>query len=64
MGYSQRRITLGISTDWDIDRFRLDPSKFPNRGDVFVPGRVMGHIQEISARMGRSFAKSAAVILA
>jgi len=48
----------------DIDRFRLDPSKFPKRIDVFVPEKVVDHIQAISARTGRSFSESASVILA
>ena len=48
----------------DIDRFKLDPSKFPKRINVFIPERVVDHIQAISARTGRSFSESAAVILA
>ena len=48
----------------DIDRFRLDPSKFPKRIDIFIPERVVDHIQAVSSRTGRSFAESAAVILA
>jgi hypothetical protein len=48
----------------DIDRFRLDPSKFPRRIEISISERVMEHIQAISARTGRSFAESAAVILA
>ena len=48
----------------DIDRFRLDPSKFPKRIDIFVPERVVDHIQAVSARTGRSFSESAAIILA
>lgn len=48
----------------DIERFRLDPSKFPKRIDIFVPERVVDHIQAVSARTGRSFSESAAIILA
>ena len=48
----------------DIDRFRLDPTKFPKSIDIFIPERVVDHIQAISARTGRSFSESAAVILA
>jgi hypothetical protein len=48
----------------DIDRFRLNPSKFPKRIEVFVPERVVDHIQAISARTGRSFSESASIILA
>jgi hypothetical protein len=48
----------------DIDRFRLDPSRFPKRIDILVRERVVDHIQAVSARTGRSFAESAAVILA
>ena len=50
--------------DRDVDRFRLDPSRFPKRIDIFVPERVVEHNQAISARTGRSFSESAAVILA
>ncbi len=48
----------------DVDRFKLDPAKFPKRIDVFVSERVVDHIQAISARSGRSFYESAAAILA
>jgi hypothetical protein len=48
----------------DIDRFRLHPSKFPKRIEFSISERVMVHIQAISARTGRSFSESAAVILA
>ena len=48
----------------DIDRFRLNPSKFPKRVEISISERVMEHIQAISARTGRSFSESAAVILA
>ena len=48
----------------DIDRFRLNPSKFPKRIEVFVPERVVDHIQAISARTGRSSSESASIILA
>lgn len=48
----------------DVDRFKLDPAKFPKRIDVFVSERVVDHIQAISARSGRSFSESAAAILA
>jgi hypothetical protein len=48
----------------DVDRFKLDPAKFPKRIDVFVSERVVDHIQAISARSGRSFSESAVAILA
>jgi len=48
----------------DVDRFKLNPAKFPKRIDVFVSERVVDHIQAISARSGRSLSESAAVILA
>jgi len=56
-------ITMSDHTS-DVDRFKLDPAKFPKRIDVFVSERVVDHIQAISARSGRSFSESAAVILA
>jgi predicted metalloenzyme YecM len=48
----------------DVDRFKLDPAKFPKRIDVFVSERVVDHIQAISARSERSFSESAVAILA
>jgi len=61
-------ILLGVLTMFDhvrdIDRFRLHPSKFPKRVEISISERVMEHIQAISARTGRSFSESAAVILA
>jgi hypothetical protein len=48
----------------DVDRFKLDPAKFPKRIDIFVSERVVDHIQAISARSGRSFSESAVAILA
>jgi hypothetical protein len=56
-------ITMSDHTS-DVDRFKLDPAKFPKRIDVFVSERVVDHIQAISTRSGRSFSESAAVILA
>lgn len=50
--------------DRDVDRFRLDPTRFPKRIDIFVPERVVDHNQAVSARAGRPFSESAAVILA
>ena len=48
----------------DIYRFRLDPSKFPRRIEISISEKVVEHIQAISARTGKSFSESAAVILA
>ena len=56
-------ITMSDHTS-DVNRFKLDPAKFPKRIDVFVSERVVDHIQTISGRTGRSFSESAAVILA
>jgi hypothetical protein len=48
----------------DVNRFKLDPSKFSKGIDILVSEIVVDRIQIISAKTGQSFSETAAVLLA
>jgi hypothetical protein len=47
----------------DVSRFRLDPKDFPKRIDLEVPEEVLGYLQRISDRSGRSISEIAAALV-
>jgi hypothetical protein len=47
----------------DLGQYRLDPKDFPRRIDLEVPEEVLGCLQRISDRTGRSISEIAAAMV-